>query len=126
MWPKTPFNHSFSQSVIQSFIHSLSYIFQSFILLFQFGIFAAGLENLLGEEVEPGQEDVEATAGISLDLIDVSLRPISFFHGQSGLMGAVWSAPSEPTSALQVGHSNSKSTLLCKFISLAQVVPGPV
>ena len=56
----------------------------------------------MGEEVEPGQEDVEATAGISLDLLDVSLRPISFFTGQSGLMGAVWSAPTEPTSALTV------------------------
>ena len=74
----------------------------------QFGIFAAGLENLLGEEVEPGQEDVEATAGISLDLIDVSLRPISFFQGQSGLMGAVWSAPSEPTSALTVSTSTEQ------------------
>ncbi|ELT96685.1 hypothetical protein CAPTEDRAFT_144067, partial [Capitella teleta] len=64
-------------------------------------IFAAGLESLLGEEVEAGQEDVEATAGISLDLLGVSLRPISFFTGQSGLMSAVWNAPSEPVSALQ-------------------------
>jgi hypothetical protein len=80
--------------------------------ILQFGIFAAGLENLLGEEVEPGQEDVEATAGISLDLIDVSLRPISFFHGQSGLMGAVWSAPSEPTSALQVMREDGFSGVL--------------
>ncbi|ELU08723.1 hypothetical protein CAPTEDRAFT_227408 [Capitella teleta] len=69
--------------------------------LYSFGIFAAGLESLLGEEVEAGQEDVEATAGISLDLLGVSLRPISFFTGQSGLMSAVWNAPSEPVSALQ-------------------------
>ena len=67
----------------------------------QFGIFAAGLESLIGEEVEPGQEDVEATAGLALNLIDVSLRPVTFFTGQSGLMSAVWNAPSELMSALQ-------------------------
>ena len=41
----------------------------------QFGIFAAGLEGLLGEDVEAGQEEVEPTAGIALNLNDVSLRP---------------------------------------------------
>ena len=65
-------------------------------------MFAAGLEGLLGEEVEAGQEDVTATAGMALDLMDVSLRPLTFFEGSGGLMSAVWSAPSELTSALQV------------------------
>ncbi len=68
----------------------------------QIGIYAAGMEGLLGKEVEPGQEDVSATAGLSLSILDVSLRPISFFTGQAGLMSAVWNAPSEPISALQV------------------------
>ena len=72
-------------------------------------MFAAGLEGLLGDEVEPGQEDVDATAGLALDLLGVSLRPIRFFTGQSGLMSAVWNAPSEPVSALQVGKPGSKS-----------------
>ena len=72
-------------------------------MLFQFGIFAGGLEALLGEEVEPGKEDEEATAGMSLDLLGVSLRPITFFTGQAGLLAAVWKAPADLTSALQVG-----------------------
>ena len=72
-------------------------------MLFQFGIFAGGLEALLGEEVESGKEDEEATAGMSLDLLGVSLRPITFFTGQAGLLAAVWKAPAELTSALQVG-----------------------
>ncbi len=72
------------------------------LLMFQFGIFAGGLEGLLGEEAEAGQEEVEATAGLALNLIDVSLRPVTFFVGQSGLMSAVWNAPSDLVSALQV------------------------
>ena len=68
----------------------------------QFGLYSAGLEGLLGEEVDESEKDVEVTAGMSLDLVGVSLRPITFFTGQSGLMSAVWSAPSEPVSALQV------------------------
>ena len=73
-----------------------------FSCLFQFGIFAAGLESLLGEEVDKEDEDITATAGMSLDLMEVSLRPLTFFTGSGGLMSAVWSAPSEPVSALQV------------------------
>ena len=77
----------------------------------QFGIYTAGLEALLGEEVEPGKEDQEATAGMSLDLLGVSLRPITFFTGQAGLLAAVWSAPPQLMSALQVGHLNIYHTL---------------
>ncbi len=72
----------------------------------QFGLFAAGLEGLLGEEVEEGQEDVEPTAGLALNLIDVALRPVTFFVGQGGLMSAVWSAPSDLVSAFQVTRCN--------------------
>jgi len=70
--------------------------------LVQFGIHAMGLENMIAEEADPSEKDVEVTAGMSLDMIDVSLRPITFFTGQSGLMSAVWNAPSEPVSAFQV------------------------
>ena len=64
-------------------------------------MFAAGLEGLLGDEA--GDEDEEeVTAGLGLDLIDVSLRPITFFVGQTGLMSALWNAPAELTPALQV------------------------
>lgn len=52
------------------------------------------------EEVPEGGP--EATAGMTLSLMDVLLRPIEFFRGSGGLMSAVWNAPSEPISALQV------------------------
>ena len=58
---------------------------------------------MLGEgETDEADKDVEVTAGLSLDMIGVALRPITFFTGQSGLMSAIWNAPSELMSALQV------------------------
>ena len=60
------------------------------------------MEGLIGQEVDAGQEDVVPTAGLGLDILDVSLRPVIFFEGQSALMGAVWNAPTELISALQV------------------------
>lgn len=74
---------------------------------FQFGLYADGIEALLGDdEGSVEEEGVEPTAGMSLTIMDVLLRPIEFFRGSSGLMSAVWNAPSEPVSALQVdsGH----------------------
>ena len=89
-------------------VHSFTWLKIYYCCLYslQFGIYSAGLEALLGEEVEPGKEDQEATAGMSLDLLGVSLRPITFFTGQAGLLAAVWSAPPQLMSALQVGHLN--------------------
>ncbi|XP_062589725.1 microsomal triglyceride transfer protein large subunit-like [Saccostrea cucullata] len=68
--------------------------------LLTFGIYAEGIEALVGDAAE-GEESVEATAGLSLTMMDVLLRPVEFFRGMSGLMSAVWNAPSEPVSALQ-------------------------
>ncbi|XP_048761534.2 microsomal triglyceride transfer protein large subunit-like [Ostrea edulis] len=68
--------------------------------LLTFGIYADGIEALVGDAAE-GEEAVDATAGLSLTMLDVLLRPVEFFRGMSGLMSAVWSAPSEPVSALQ-------------------------
>lgn len=48
------------------------------------------------------EAEAEVTAGMSLDMVGVSLRPITFFTGKGGLMAAVWSAPSSLVSALQV------------------------
>lgn len=73
----------------------------------KFGIYAEGLESLLGDEEANGgekKEDVvpaEPTAGMTFSLMDVLLRHIEFFRGSAGLMSAVWNAPSELTSALQ-------------------------
>jgi hypothetical protein len=50
---------------------------------------------LIGDEESPA-DGPEATAGMTLSLLDVLLRPIEFFRGSGGLMSAVWNAPSEP------------------------------
>ncbi|KAK3091068.1 hypothetical protein FSP39_016889 [Pinctada imbricata] len=68
--------------------------------LLTFGIYAEGMEALVGDAPE-GEESSEATAGLALTMMDVLLRPVEFFRGTSGLMSAVWNAPSEPVSALQ-------------------------
>jgi len=57
---------------------------------------------MLADEVSDEDKDVEVTSGLGLDLIGVSLRPITFFVGQTGLMSALWNAPAELTPALQV------------------------
>lgn len=66
--------------------------------IYSFGLFSAGVESLLGEESD---DDSVVTAGLSLDMLGIGFRPITFFSGRSGLMSAVWSAPSTMTSALQ-------------------------
>ena len=74
------------------------------ISVLQFQLYAEGLEALIGgdDESETTSDGPEATAGMTLSLMDVLLRPIEFFRGSGGLMSAVWNAPSEPVSALQV------------------------
>lgn len=68
--------------------------------VFNFELYAEGLEALIGSDDAPA-DGPEATAGMTLSLLDVLLRPIEFFRGSGGLMSAVWNAPSEPVSALQ-------------------------
>lgn len=70
--------------------------------ILSFGIFASGLESLLGEEPDPDAGDEEATAGLGLKILDVALPPVEFFRGSGGLMSAVWNAPSDPVTALQM------------------------
>ncbi|XP_078055789.1 microsomal triglyceride transfer protein large subunit-like [Mustelus asterias] len=56
-----------------------------------------GLDSFFAEsskEVE--QEDVEATAGMSMILFDVQLPPVVFFQGYSDLMEKIWSITEEP------------------------------
>ena len=75
---------------------------------FQFSIYAQGLESFVDSSAVPeGVEPEDPTAGLSLDLLDVLLRPVQFFKGSSELMSAVWNAPSEPVSALAVSIYSS-------------------
>lgn len=75
----------------------------------QFSLYAGGLESFVDSSAET---DEEPTAGLSLHLFDVLLRPVEFFRGSSELMSAVWSAPSEPVSALAVSTKYFKLTLV--------------
>lgn len=99
-------------------MRSVKYVFSSFsnwLHLQQFGIYADGLESLIGqaegnneeaennkEEAEDAASTIEPTAGMSFTFMDVLLTQVEFFRGLSGLMSAAWNAPTELTSALQV------------------------
>ncbi|XP_071131491.1 microsomal triglyceride transfer protein large subunit-like isoform X2 [Mytilus edulis] len=96
--------------------------------VFNFELYAEGLEALIGggdEEVPEGGP--EATAGMTLSLMDVLLRPIEFFRGSGGLMSAVWNAPSEPISALQANlllHDHSQKLHLSNGLIIDVQVTG--
>nr|AYP74776.1 microsomal triglyceride transfer protein [Sepioteuthis lessoniana] len=64
-----------------------------------FGLYADGIEGMVSDDL--ASEGVEPTAGMSLTLFDVLLRPVEFFRGSGELMSAAWNAPAEPMSALQ-------------------------
>ncbi|KAL5018121.1 hypothetical protein ScPMuIL_003843 [Solemya velum] len=66
-----------------------------------FDVYAEGLESLMGNSDDSDDGTQEPTAGMSLSLMDVILRPVEFFRGSGSLMSAVWNAPSELVSALQ-------------------------
>ncbi|KAG1656517.1 Microsomal triglyceride transfer protein large subunit [Nymphon striatum] len=72
-------------------------------ILISVGAFAAGLESFVGESSAGEDEEQEdATCGMQITLLGVTLRPYKFFTGQGELMSLVWSgAGSEPTPALQ-------------------------
>ena len=106
----------------------------------QFGIYAEGLESLVGEGGEEAEEEsesdssdseaapeVEPTAGMTFTLMDVLLRQIEFFRGSTGLMSAVWNAPSDLTSALQVNqmsHAWFKTVALSLSLALPKATLG--
>ncbi|XP_035709713.1 microsomal triglyceride transfer protein large subunit isoform X2 [Folsomia candida] len=73
--------------------------------LLSLGIFADGLASFASDDNEPlspEEEEVDATAGMELTLMEVQTRPLVFFVGKGELMGLVWSgAGSERTSAIQ-------------------------
>ena len=93
----------------------------------QFQIYADGLGSLVSDEEskeanDSTQEEVEPTAGMSFSLLGVFLREIEFFKGTAGLMSAVWNAPTELTSALQVDNVKDMFlSLYCTTLDIAVV-----
>ena len=81
-----------------------------------------------------GEESEDATAGLALTLMDVLLRPVEFFRGTSGLMSAVWNAPTEPVSALQVIRILTfvrfkvftKIVAICLLLEISQVTENHI
>ena len=53
-----------------------------------------------GKDKDTPDEDLQAELRITL--LNMQLRPVVLFSGVTGLMSAVWSAPSELTSAFKV------------------------
>lgn len=53
-----------------------------------------------GKDKDTPDEDLQAELRITL--LNMQLRPVVLFSGVTGLMSAVWSAPSEVTSAFKV------------------------
>ncbi|XP_030059285.1 microsomal triglyceride transfer protein [Microcaecilia unicolor] len=56
-----------------------------------------GLEFLM-ESLAEGDESQDATAGMSVILLDVQLRPVVFFHGYTDLLTKIFSSTGEPIS----------------------------
>ncbi|CAG2174423.1 unnamed protein product, partial [Oppiella nova] len=70
------------------------------------GMFARGLQSFAGDsEAETPTNEVEeeqTMAGMSLRIMNIQLRPFTFFTGTGELMGHVWSGTaSEPTTVFQ-------------------------
>ncbi|XP_069486823.1 microsomal triglyceride transfer protein large subunit isoform X2 [Ambystoma mexicanum] len=57
---------------------------------------AQGLESLIAATADEGEEDLESFAGVSPVLLDIQLRPITFFKGYSDLMSKMFLATGEP------------------------------
>ncbi|RWS08553.1 hypothetical protein B4U79_03836 [Dinothrombium tinctorium] len=71
--------------------------------LLSVNLFARGLESFAGGDSLSSVGDSESTsAGMSLKVFDVQLRPYTFFTGTGELMGHVWSGTaSDPTTAFR-------------------------
>lgn len=60
---------------------------------------AKGLEGLLGTDA--AEDSVDFTAGMSAILLDVPLRPVTFFDGYSDLMSKMFMSSGEPMNVVK-------------------------
>ncbi|KAI5630478.1 microsomal triglyceride transfer protein large subunit precursor, partial [Silurus asotus] len=67
----------------------------------QVAIEAQGLESLIAATADEGEEDLESFAGMSALLLDVQLRPVTFFKGYSDLMSKIFSMSGEPMNVVK-------------------------
>ncbi|XP_037686250.1 microsomal triglyceride transfer protein large subunit [Choloepus didactylus] len=62
---------------------------------------AQGLEALIAATPDEGEENLDSYAGMSAILLDVQLRPVTFFNGYGDLMSKILSASSDPISVVK-------------------------
>ncbi|XP_060771873.1 microsomal triglyceride transfer protein large subunit [Neoarius graeffei] len=67
----------------------------------QVAIEAQGLESLIAATADEGEEDLESFAGMSALLLDVQLRPVTFFKGYSDLMSKMFSISGDPINVVK-------------------------
>jgi hypothetical protein len=69
----------------------------------KFGVSASGLDAYISDDDKVSDTpDEHLQAELRISLLNMQLRPVTLFNGVTGLMSAVWSAPSELTSAFKV------------------------
>ncbi|XP_063166515.1 microsomal triglyceride transfer protein large subunit [Candoia aspera] len=62
---------------------------------------AQGLESLIAASADEGEENLESFAGLSAIMLDVQLRPVTFFQGYSDLMSKMFSATGDPINVVK-------------------------
>uniref|UniRef100_A0A670YNE1 Microsomal triglyceride transfer protein n=1 Tax=Pseudonaja textilis TaxID=8673 RepID=A0A670YNE1_PSETE len=62
---------------------------------------AQGLESIIATSADEGEENLDSFAGLSAIMLDVQLRPVTFFQGYSDLMSKMFSATGDPISVVK-------------------------
>lgn len=62
---------------------------------------AQGLESIIAASADEGEENLESFAGLSAIMLDVQLRPVTFFQGYSDLMSKMFSATGDPINVVK-------------------------
>uniref|UniRef100_A0A8C3HSM3 Microsomal triglyceride transfer protein n=1 Tax=Chrysemys picta bellii TaxID=8478 RepID=A0A8C3HSM3_CHRPI len=62
---------------------------------------AQGLESIIAASADEGEENLESFAGMSAILLDVQLRPVTFFQGYGDLMSKMFSATGDPMNVVK-------------------------
>ncbi|XP_065261495.1 microsomal triglyceride transfer protein large subunit [Emys orbicularis] len=62
---------------------------------------AQGLESIIAASADEGEENLESFAGMSAVLLDVQLRPVTFFQGYGDLMSKMFSATGDPMNVVK-------------------------
>lgn len=54
------------------------------------------MESIIAASPDEGEEDLESFSGLSAILLDVQLRPVTFFRGYADLMSKMFSVSADP------------------------------